>query len=83
MLQSHKPFESGTADWLMESMERLRLAMGEFLAMWGGIEKMKRQMKEIRQEVQKWLAFVAANRSGITERIFQIRSVSARVCTPV
>ena len=38
MLQSHKPFESGTADWLMESMERLRLAMGEFVAVWGDVE---------------------------------------------
>ena len=29
LLQSHKPFERGTADWLIESME---LAMGEFVA---------------------------------------------------
>ena len=36
--QSHKPFESGTANWLMESMERLRLAMGEFVKMWGDVE---------------------------------------------
>ena len=36
MLQSHKPFESGTADWLMESMERLRLAMGEFVWLYNG-----------------------------------------------
>ena len=51
---------------------RLRLAMGEFLAMWGGIEKMKWQMREIRQEVQKWLAFVAANTLGTTDRNFYI-----------
>ena len=68
-----------SANWLMESMVRrstaplrLRLAMGEFLAMWGGIEKMKWQMREIRQEVQKWLAFVAANTLGTTDRNFYI-----------
>ena len=39
MHQSHKPSESGTADWLMESNERLRLAMREFVAMWGDVKE--------------------------------------------
>ena len=39
MHQSHKPSESGTADWLMESKERLRLAMREFVAMWGDVKE--------------------------------------------
>ena len=40
---------------------RLRLAMGEFLAMWGGIEQVQRQMGGNGQGVQKWLAFVGRN----------------------
>ena len=39
MHQSHKPSESGTADWLMESKERLRLPMREFVAMWGDVKE--------------------------------------------
>ena len=57
-----------SANWLMESMVRrstaplrLRLAMGEFLAMWGGIEQVQRQMGGNGQGVQKWLAFVGRN----------------------
>ena len=69
MLQSHKPFESGTADWLMESMERLRLAMGEFVAVWGDVEPyIDNHLKELADAAirrdQEIRAALAANTPG-------------------
>ena len=68
-LQSHKPFESGTADWLMESMERLRLAMGEFVAVWGDVEPyIDNHLKELADAAirrdQEIRAALAANTPG-------------------
>ena len=68
-LKSHKPFESGTADWLMESKKRLDLTMGEFVAEWGDVETyIDNHLKEladaaIRRE-QEIRAALAANTQG-------------------
>ena len=57
-LKSHKPFESGTADWLMESKKRLDLTMGEFVAEWGDVETIRNHLKELAH------AEMAANTPG-------------------
>ena len=67
-LKSHKPFESGIADWLMESKKRLDLTMGEFVAEWGDVETIGNHLKEladaaIRRE-QEIRAALAGNTPG-------------------
>ena len=57
-LKSHKPFESGIADWLMESKKRLDLTMGEFVAEWGDVETIRNHLKELAH------AEMAANTPG-------------------
>ena len=68
MLQSHKPFESGTADWLMESKKRLDLTMGEFVAEWGDVETIDNHLKELAHAAirrkQAIRAALAANAPG-------------------
>ena len=66
---THKPFESGTVDWLKESKTRLHLAMREFVAEWGDVETyIEDHLKEladaaIRRE-QEIRAALAANTPG-------------------
>ena len=73
MHQSHKPSESGTADWLMESKERLRLAMREFVAMWGDVKEyigdcLNEMAGAAIRRAKEILADVAANTPGTSIR---------------
>ena len=70
---THKPFESGTVDWLKESKTRLHLAMREFVAEWGDVETyIEDHLKELadaairrEQEIQ---AALAVNTPGTSIR---------------